>query len=199
MYSVAEIFTTLQGEGYWTGTPAVFVRLSGCNLSCPFCDTDHRSRMKLGPEELADAARSAAPGIEMLVLTGGEPLLQADEALVAALHSRGFRIHLETNGSRPAPEGIDWICLSPKDELFPSEGRVVLEKADEIKLVWACTDDPSKLSRWEAFPAQWHFLQPCDASDAAISRANLQACIKTCLEHPLWRLSLQTHKLIGIA
>ena len=193
MYRVNEIFYSLQGEGYWTGTPMVFVRLSGCNLRCPFCDTDHAAFSEMSAPQIVDAVRQAGADCRRVCLTGGEPSLQLDPALVEALHSAGFLIHIETNGTRPLPEGLDWITLSPKNQVFGlmGNGAVILKRADEVKLVLAPGVDPSA---WEHFPATWHFLQPCDAA----GRMNTAETISYIEAHPLWRLSLQTHKLLGI-
>lgn len=186
LYRINEIFRSVQGEGFWTGTAAVFVRMSGCNLSCPFCDTDHRAFTLMGAEDIASAAKSLLPegreGAPLLVLTGGEPALQADEALVQALHGAGFRVHMETNGTLPVPDGIDWITMSPKT------GKVALEKANELKLVLTPDADPE---RWSDFPADWRFLQPC-------SCRNTDEAVSYILAHPIWRLSLQTHKYLDI-
>lgn len=190
MYRVNEIFYSLQGEGFWTGTPMVFVRLSGCNLQCPFCDTDHQDGRPMTAEELVQAVRTEGP-CKRVCLTGGEPLLQADRELVDTLHLAGYKIHLETNGTRSVPEGVDWVTLSPKED-FMSGGKVVVEKADELKLVLAPGTDPAK---WAGFPASWHFLQPCAAPDGSDNTAETVAYIQ---EHPQWRLSLQTHKLLNI-
>ena len=184
-YRVNEIFYSLQGEGYWTGTPMVFVRLSGCNLRCPFCDTDHSAFREMTAAEIVAEALRLSSGCRRLCLTGGEPALQLDAELVRAFHDAGFVIHLETNGTRLLPEGVDWITLSPKYQ------AVVLPRADEVKLVLSEGTDPS---RWEAFPAAWHFLQPCDQGGVM----NTRECLDYLLEHPQWRLSLQTHKLLNI-
>lgn len=190
MYRVNEIFYSLQGEGFWTGTPMVFVRLSGCNLQCPFCDTDHRAGRPMTAEELVQAVRAEGP-CKRVCLTGGEPLLQLDRELVDALHRAGYTLHLETNGTRPVPEGVDWVTLSPKED-FVSGGKVVVEKADELKLVLAPGTDPAK---WAGFPASWHFLQPCATPDGSANTSETVAYIQA---HPQWRLSLQTHKLLNI-
>lgn len=185
-YRVNEIFYSLQGEGFWTGTPIVFVRLSGCNLRCPFCDTDHSAFTEMSADDILSAVRTAGGPCTRICLTGGEPGLQADEAIVSAFHSAGYTVHIETNGTRSLPAGIDWVTLSPKEG-----GRVVLDKADELKLVLTSGVDPSA---WATFPATWHFLQPCDLA-GHMNTAEVTAYIQA---HPLWRLSLQTHKLLGI-
>ena len=190
MYRVNEIFCSLQGEGFWTGTPMVFVRMSGCNLQCPFCDTDHRAGTPMTAADIVAAVQEAGGDCRRVCLTGGEPLLQVDGALVEALHAAGYKLHLETNGTRAVPAGIDWVTLSPKED-FVGNGTVVLQKADELKLVLADGVNPEK---WAAFPATWHFLQPCDVH----GRTNVAEVTAYIEAHPSWRLSLQTHKLLGI-
>ena len=192
-YRVNEIFYSLQGEGFWTGTPMVFVRLSGCNLQCPFCDTDHAAFTQLSASEMVEEALKLGGECRRICLTGGEPSLQAGEALLQAFHQAGFTVHMETNGTQAVPAGVDWITLSPKNQVagLKGNGTVVLSKADEIKLVLSPGVDPSA---WASFPATWHFLQPCDR-DGTMNKEETIAYIET---HPLWRLSLQTHKLLGI-
>ncbi len=209
MYSVKEIFYTLQGEGAQAGTPAVFCRFAGCNLwsgreadrasaACIFCDTDFVGVDGTGggrfetPDELANAVEAAWPhGLRshrFVVCTGGEPLLQLDEALVEALHERGFRIAIETNGTLTAPPGIDWTCVSPK-----GEQHLAIRRGDELKLVYPQSDAPPE--RFESLDFRNFFLQPMDGPARA---ENLRAAIDYCLRHPRWRLSIQSHKVIGI-
>lgn len=209
-YSVKEIFYTLQGEGAQAGLPAVFLRFSGCNLwtgreadrstaVCQFCDTDFVGTDGVNGDKFADAASLAAKVASLwpqpshdhrlVVCTGGEPLLQLDEAAIHALHQQGFRIAVETNGTIKAPEGIDWICVSPK-----SDAPLNQTSGQELKLVF-----PQSKARPELFEALDfdHFLlQPMDSDQQA---DNTRAAIQYCLDHPQWRLSLQTHKIIGIA
>lgn len=198
-YRVNEIFYSLQGEGFWTGTPAVFVRFSGCNLRCPFCDTAHQTFTPMSADDIIGRCHSErSEESAIVILTGGEPGLQVDEALIEKLHGAGYRVHIETNGTVALPEGIDWVTLSPKEDVpeLKGDGKVVLERADEVKVIYAEGDDPA---RWAAFPATWHFLQPCDmASDVEATRRNIAATITYIKENPSWRLSLQTHKLLGI-
>jgi 7-carboxy-7-deazaguanine synthase len=208
-YSVKEIYYTLQGEGTHTGRAAVFLRFAGCNLwtglerdraaaVCTFCDTDFIGADGPGggkfkdAEALAEAVRAKWPGSNRaqpyVVCTGGEPLLQIDEALIGALHARGFEIGVETNGTQEAPPGLDWICVSPK-----ADAALKLTRGSELKLVY-----PQKLAPPEKFADLLFdnfFLQPMDGPDR---EANTQAATEYCLAHPQWRLSLQTHKLIGI-
>lgn len=187
-YRVNEIFYSLQGEGFHSGTPAVFVRFSGCNLACPFCDTDFAAFSEMTAEAIADRVEALLPegkrSSAIIVLTGGEPALQVDAALLAELHSRlPLPIHIETNGTHPLPAGIDWVTCSPK-----AGSEVVLKEADEVKVVYTGTSPEP----WhDAIRARQYFLQPC-------SCANTEAVVSYILAHPWWRLSLQTHKYTGI-
>jgi 7-carboxy-7-deazaguanine synthase len=211
-YTVKEIFYTLQGEGAQSGRAAVFCRFSGCNLwsgreedrsraVCQFCDTDF---VGTGPDggrfssanELASAidrcwggvSHGAPIGKKYVVCTGGEPLLQLDEPLIAALHERGFEVAVETNGTRPAPASLDWICVSPK-----AGAPFVQTSGSEIKLVY-----PQEKASPETFAGldfEHFYLQPMDGPDVAV---NTERAIAYCLRNPSWRLSIQTHKLVGI-
>jgi 7-carboxy-7-deazaguanine synthase (Cx14CxxC type) len=210
-YSVKEIFYTLQGEGANAGRPAVFCRFAGCNLwtgreadraeaVCQFCDTDFVGTD--GPaggkfetaDELAEAVHRAwpsevAPGARPLVVcTGGEPLLQLDDAAVLALHRRGFEVAVETNGTRTPPAGLDWVCVSPK-----AGAPLVLESGDELKLVYP--QPGAEPERFRGLSFRHFFLQPMDGPERA---RNTALAVTYCLEHPEWRLSLQTHKMLGI-
>lgn len=200
-YKVNEIFYSLQGEGLWSGTPMVFLRFSGCNLRCPFCDTDFASGEEMTVEEILsaiDAARKegvpatgnkctdGAGLCRRVVVTGGEPALQADDGLIAALHSAGYVIHMETNGTRPLPEGIDWITFSPKTD-WVKGAEPAIDRADELKLVYTGQDP----ERWTGFNARHFFLQPC-------SCRNTSEVVAYVLAHPVWNLSLQTHKYLEI-
>lgn len=208
IYSVKEIFLTLQGEGGQAGRAAVFCRFAGCNLwnglerdrasaVCAFCDTDFVGVDGPGggkfatADELADAVAAAWEGPadnRLVVCTGGEPLLQLDAALITALHGRGFAIAVETNGTIAAPEGIDWICVSPK-----ADAPMAQTSGQELKLVYPQAGvDPA---RFEGLDFERFFLQPMDGP---AREANTQAVIAYCLKHPKWRLSVQTHKYLGI-
>jgi 7-carboxy-7-deazaguanine synthase len=227
-YTVKEIFYTLQGEGAQSGRAAVFCRFSGCNLwsgreedrsraVCQFCDTDF---VGTGPDggrfksagELADAIdrcwegdgratddtapsevggfpeRSAGEARKYVVCTGGEPLLQVDEKLITELHARGFEVAVETNGTKPAPKSLDWICVSPK-----AGAPLVQKSGSELKLVYPQEKAPPE--EFERLHFRHFFLQPMDGPGTA---ANTEAAIEYCLRHPRWRLSLQTHKLVGL-
>lgn len=208
-YSVKEAFLTVQGEGGQAGRPAVFLRFAGCNLwnglerdrasaVCTFCDTDFVgvdgdgggkfATADLMADHVAAMWRGRAGDPKLVVCTGGEPLLQLDAALIAALKARGFDIAVETNGTVAAPEGIDWICVSPK-----ADAPVVQTSGQELKLVF-----PQALAmpdRFEGLDFERFWLQPMDGPD---QQANTEAAMEYCLTHPMWRLSVQTHKFIGV-
>jgi 7-carboxy-7-deazaguanine synthase (Cx14CxxC type) len=207
-YSVKEIFLTLQGEGGQAGRAAVFCRFAGCNLwsgrevdragaVCAFCDTDFVGTDGPGGGKFATAADLAAavagawtgpPENRLVVCTGGEPLLQLDPPLIEALHGAGFAIAVETNGTLAAPDGIDWICVSPK-----ADAPVIQARGQELKLVYPQAGvDPA---RFEQLAFERFFLQPMDGPDRTQATA---AAIAYCLAHPRWRLSVQTHKYLGI-
>lgn len=211
-YTIKTIYYTIQGEGAQTGRPAVFLRFSGCNLwtgredqrvaaICRFCDTDflgtdgpgggvYTSAGSLAAAVLArwpDDAR-AATGQPLVVCTGGEPLLQLDEQLVKALQERGFAVAVETNGTRPAPQGLDWTCVSPK-----AGAPLVLEEGDELKLIYPQED--AEPSQFESLRFRHFFLQPMDGPDR---ERNTRLAMEYTLAHPKWRLGLQTHKMLGI-
>ena len=193
---INEIFYSLQGEGYYSGTPAVFVRLSGCNLQCPFCDTQHGAGTEMSEEEIVDAVKCYPA--RHVVITGGEPSLQLTESLVDILHAAGKYVAVETNGTRPLPANVDWITLSPKSA-FVDGVEVVLTRADEIKVVYDGIHDPaSQLSTFNFQLSTLLFLQPCDTGDAARNRQITAAAVEYVKQHPEWRLSLQIHKILNI-
>lgn len=195
MLQVNEIFYSLQGEGYNTGTASVFVRLSGCNLRCNFCDTSHQQGTPMTLQQIAGQV-NRWPDAPLLVLTGGEPSLWLDDDTVAQLKRlTGKRIAIETNGTRPLPHGIDWVTFSPKGA-YPGGDLVpaVLTCCDELKVVYTGQD----LSQYDHIRASHRFLQPCYVDDPDQRQRNLTACVQAVLAHPHWRLSLQTHRLLGI-
>jgi 7-carboxy-7-deazaguanine synthase len=208
-YSVKEVFYTLQGEGAHTGRAAVFCRFSGCNLwsgrendrssaVCRFCDTDFVGVDGQGggkfsrPDLLADAIEATWPpqsdGLRFVVCTGGEPLLQLDEALIRELHERRFEIAIETNGTVDVPPGVDWVCVSPK-----AHAELLVQSGDEIKLVYPQAD--ASPDKYRSLRFRHFFLQPMDGPEL---HRNTQLALDYCLAHPQWRLSLQTHKQLGI-
>lgn len=216
MYTVKELFPTLQGEGAHAGRAAVFCRFAGCNLwsgreedrataICQFCDTDFVGSDGFGGGKfdtaalLADAievawrSTSAGPQQRYVVFTGGEPLLQLDDQLIAALHQKGFAVAIETNGTVKVPRGVDWVCVSPK-----AGSDLIVLQADELKLVVPQQDhaDLEKImARFEKMDYRNRFLQPMDGPDL---KSNTELAVTLCQKRPLWRLSLQSHKLIGI-
>jgi 7-carboxy-7-deazaguanine synthase (Cx14CxxC type) len=216
MYTVKELFPTLQGEGAHAGRAAVFCRFAGCNLwsgreedretaICQFCDTDFVGGDGVGggkfstAEELAAAiesawkSTSAGPQQRYVVFTGGEPLLQLDEPLIGALHQKGFEVAIETNGTIKVPKGVDWVCVSPK-----AGSELIVLQANELKLVVpqaGHTSLESLMARFEKMDYRNRFLQPMDGANL---KSNTELAVSLCQKRPLWRLSIQSHKLIGI-
>lgn len=190
-YKVNEIFQSLQGEGYHAGTPAVFLRFSGCNLRCPFCDTDHADGSSMTAAEIA--ARISSFVATLVVLTGGEPSLYIDDELIGSIRTTGKTVAIETNGTRRLPDGIDWVTLSPKDS-FVAGAQPVLTACDELKIVYTGQDVPD----YPHIAARYRYLQPCDTGDARQNMRLTREAARWCMEHPEWRLSLQIHKIIGI-
>lgn len=192
---VNEIFHSLQGEGYNSGTPAVFVRFSGCNLQCPFCDTQHESGTEMTEQEIVEAVKYLAPRSSLVVVTGGEPALQLTVSLVDALHEIGKRVAVETNGTLPLPSNVDWVTLSPKNAWLGDEAVPVLTRADELKVLYDGSHAPSA---FDSIAATHRFLQPMDTGDANRNADLMQLAADYCLQHPQWRLSLQIHKILNI-
>lgn len=195
MYRVNDIFYSLQGEGRNTGRAALFVRFAGCNLRCPFCDTVFESFREMSGEEIlrelalqTSSFTPCPPALNpLVVLTGGEPTLQVDEAFVDLLHAHGYEVAMESNGTRHAPRNIDWLTVSPKE-------RPVVTVCSELKVVFR---DAGSVSDYD-IRADYYYLQPCDTGDEVLNRAVTAACIDYIKRHPKWRLSLQTHKLVDI-
>lgn len=181
MNKINEIFVSLQGEGFHTGRASLFIRFSGCNLKCAFCDTQHQEFKEMSDEEIAEEACKYLA--EWVVLTGGEPSLQVSEHLVNLLHQCGKQVAIETNGTHELPKNLDWVTLSPKEET-----NIKIKQANEVKVVFLGQD----VERWkESIQAEHYFLQPCSCK-------NTKEVVDYILQHPHWRLSLQTHKYIGI-
>ena len=190
---VNEIFYSLQGEGFYVGVPSVFIRLSGCNLQCSFCDTTHQSFTDMSEREIADVV--AQYPAQHVVITGGEPSLQLTALLIELLHKLDKEVAVETNGTHILPEKVDWITLSPKDAFIASPAaKVVLKSCNEMKVVFTGNELPN----YDNIACDHYFLQPCDVDDAEQNKKIIEATIAYCLQHPKWRLSLQTHKLLGI-
>ncbi|WP_294615458.1 radical SAM protein [uncultured Bacteroides sp.] len=180
MRKINEIFYSLQGEGYHTGTPAVFIRFSGCNLKCSFCDTQHEEGTLMTDEDIITEVQKYSA--VMVILTGGEPSIWIDEEFIDRLHQAGKYVCIETNGTRLLPRNIDWVTCSPKQGV-----KLGITRMDEVKVVYEGQD----IEVYELLPAEHFFLQPC----SCVNTAETVACV---MQHPKWRLSLQTHKLIDI-
>lgn len=180
MRKINEIFYSLQGEGYHTGTPALFIRFSGCNLKCSFCDTRHEEGRLMSDDEILEEVKRCPAAT--VILTGGEPSLWIDRDFIDLLHRAGKYVCIETNGTRPLPDNIDWVTCSPK-----REGKLGITRMDEVKVVYEGQD----ITAYETLPAKHFFLQPCSCGNTAET-------VDCVMRHPKWRLSLQTHKLIDI-
>ena len=195
MYKINEIFYSLQGEGFHAGTPAVFVRFSGCNLRCAFCDTQHQEGQMMSLQEIVDEVNKY-PVAPLVVLTGGEPSLFIDEVFVTELKQKtGKTIAIETNGTRPLPNNLDWVTLSPK---YAFEGGdlepCVLTHCDELKVVYLGQD----LAQYTDIEVRHRFLQPCFCENEVQRKANMKACVEAVMQNPGWRLSLQIHRVLNI-
>ena len=195
MYKINEIFHSLQGEGYHSGTSAVFVRFSGCNLHCAFCDTQHQYGTMMSLQEIVDEVNKY-PLATLIVLTGGEPSLFIDEAFVAELKQKtGKTIAIETNGTRALPFNLDWVTLSPKSAFEGGNLEpCVLTCCDELKVVYL----GQELAQYEAIEAKYRFLQPCFVENEAQRKANMKSCVEAVMKTPNWRLSLQIHRVLNI-
>lgn len=187
---INEIFYSLQGEGHYAGTPAVFIRFAGCNLKCPFCDTDHEEYDDMTDEDIMKEV--AKYPTTHIVITGGEPALQLTATLVDKLHKAGKYVQMETNGTGELPEGcnVDWVTCSPKYR------PVKLRHIDELKVIF--TSAEQDMSQFDRYEAAVYSLQPCDTGNAKTNTRILKETIEYCLAHPKWRLSLQTHKMINV-
>ena len=195
MYKINEIFHSLQGEGFHTGTHVVFVRFSGCNLHCAFCDTQHQSGEMMTAQAIINKVNNY-PNAPLIVLTGGEPSLFIDESFVEELKQKtGKRIAIETNGTRALPNNLDWVTFSPKTGFDGGDAApCVLKQCDELKVVYLGQD----LKQYDGITATYRFLQPCFSENEMQRQANMKACVDAVLNNPGWRLSLQTHRILNI-
>lgn len=191
---INEIFYSLQGEGSFSGTPAIFVRLSGCNLNCPFCDTTHETFKEYTDKEILQEIMKYPP-CRFVVITGGEPCLQLTSDFIALLHEHDFFVAIETNGTRQLPDGIDWVVCSPKFE-FCDNAELRLQHIDELKVVYK--GKGQDMSPYNDIRAEEYCLQPCDVGVTDENLRILMETIDYVKAHPKWRLSLQTHKILGI-
>ena len=195
MKKINEIFYSLQGEGHNTGIPAVFIRFSGCNLQCSFCDTDHTYGTQMSDEQII-AEVKRYPQAQLIVLTGGEPSLFIDSAFITVLkHATGATIAIETNGTNPLPPEIDWVTLSPKTGMPGGDNApLTINECNELKVVYV----GQPLEQYFSIKASHYYLQPCASGNIVNDRLNTKATIDAVLADPRWTLSLQTHKLLGI-
>jgi len=194
MYKVNEIFHSLQGEGYNTGTASVFIRLSGCNLRCAFCDTQHNNGTMMSLPQIVEEVMKY-PAAPLIVITGGEPTLQLDKDLIEGLHLTDKRIAIETNGTRTVPAGIDWVTLSPKQGFDGGDAQpCILTECDELKVVYLGQD----LKQYDHINAIHRYLQPCYCDDEKKRQQSIKDTVEAVLAHPEWRLSLQTHRILNI-
>lgn len=192
---INEIFYSIQGEGRNTGRAAVFVRFSGCNLKCPFCDTKHEEHTDMTPEEVFAEIRKY-PQADLVIFTGGEPTLQLPEYLVDELHAFDYEVAIETNGTRPVQNNVDFVTVSPKFE-FTDHADIYSPNlfADELKVVWTGENDMSKYDHYEA---RYYYLQPCDTGNAEKNAQIVREVVEYCKAHPKWRISLQTQKILNV-
>lgn len=193
---INEIFYSLQGEGHNTGRATVFIRFSGCNLKCPFCDTDHRTFSMMSDEEIITEIKQYPS--QWVTLTGGEPTLFIDEQFIDLLHAAGLYVAIETNGTRPVPANTDWVTLSPKNQYTDdSNARLHIEKCNEIKVVYDGNISPLKYDN-PSIEADYYYLQPCDTGNNIDNKLITKEVIEFILANPKWKLSLQTHKVLDI-
>ncbi|MDE7081372.1 MAG: 7-carboxy-7-deazaguanine synthase QueE [Muribaculaceae bacterium] len=195
-YLINEIFYSLQGEGYHAGEAATFVRFSGCNLRCPFCDTRHQEGVRMSVDGIMDAVRRNPS--RLVVITGGEPSLHVDSALLAALHEAGKYVAIETNGTHPLPEGLDWVTLSPKSGMTEGGDRIVIGRADEIKVVNVGQPLDPYFDMPQRDADTLMYLQPCYVADAVRYRGNVADTVEKVKRDPRWRLSAQLHRYLCI-
>ena len=192
LYRINEIFYSLQGEGRWAGRAAVFIRFSGCNLKCPFCDTNFKEYTEMTLQEIRDAIaewRSCA----FVVLTGGEPTLQFDQTLLDGLHEDGFMVAMETNGTKPLAAYVDWLTISPKTA-YVENAQVVIQSCSELKVVYDGEHEPQTYG----IQADNLYVQPCDVGDETRNAEIIAACVAFVKEHPQWKLSLQQQKILNV-
>lgn len=191
---VNEIFYSLQGEGYNTGRAAVFVRLSGCNLKCPFCDTDFAQYTDMTEAQVVEEICKISDSCRFVVLTGGEPTLQNTNLLIEMLHMRDYKVAMETNGTRLAPYHADWITVSPKQAFVGSAGAIAQIHADEVKVVF---DGVNEVTDY-GIDAQHYYLQPCDTGNKRKNQQIINKCVEYIKKNPQWKMSLQTQKILKV-
>lgn len=192
-YKINEIFYSIQGEGRWAGRPAIFIRFSGCNLKCPFCDTDFKKFEEMGEIDVLQRVQEVSEGCKFIVFTGGEPTLQLDENLTTLLHKWGYYLSMETNGTYKVPGGIDWVTCSPKS-LFVKKAEPVIKVASEVKVVF---DGKHKITDC-GIDAEHYYVQPCDVGNKEKNADILKQTVAFVESHPKWSFSLQQQKIINV-
>lgn len=191
---VNEIFYSIQGEGAHTGTPCVFIRLSGCNLKCPFCDTDFKDYKEMDEYEIVDAVCELSTECEFVVITGGEPTICDTTLLIDLLHKNGYWVAMESNGTRKPPFNVNWLTISPKEPFVGNAGKVIVKKCNELKLVFDGKNEPQDYG----IKAQHYYLQPCDTGNVELNKKIVEQCVKYIKENPKWKISLQTQKILSV-
>lgn len=191
---VNEIFYSIQGEGFHTGTAAVFIRLSGCNLKCPFCDTDFSKYEEKTEQQIVDIILAIGGDSQLVVITGGEPTLQNCTMLIDMLHRHGKIVAMESNGTREVPYNIDWLTISPKQQFVGKAGFLEVRRCNELKVVYDGTNDPELFS----VNADHYYIQPCDKGFIKENQEIRNKCVEYIKEHPKWKLSLQTQKILKV-
>lgn len=191
---VNEIFYSIQGEGAKTGTPCVFIRLSGCNLKCSFCDTDFKAYKEMSEIEIVDAVIKLSNDCKQVVITGGEPTITDTTLLIDLLHRNKYKVAMESNGTHKPPYNIDWLTISPKEMFVGKIGKPVIEYCNELKVVF----DGENIPQTYGIQAQHYFLQPCDTGDKNKNNEIIKKCVEYIKENPKWRISLQTQKILSV-
>lgn len=190
---VNEIFYSVQGEGAYAGTAAIFVRFSGCNLKCPFCDTDFKFFREMSESAIVEAIQKNSLDCKFVVLTGGEPTLQVTNSLLELLHNKGYFVAMETNGTNEVPVGVDWVTCSPK-AFFVDNGKLAIKQCNELKLVYDNKHEPTDFS----VKADFYYLQPCDTGDKEENKRIVAGLVRFVKENPRWKISLQTQKILEV-
>lgn len=190
---VNEIFYSIQGEGAYTGYPAIFVRFSGCNLNCPFCDTDFKKYTEMDEHEIVLEVMKQSSSCKFVVLSGGEPTLQVNSKLLGLLHDKGYYIAIETNGTNEIPAGVDWVTCSPKCQ-FVQNGELAVKKCNELKLVYTGKNEVSDFG----IKADYYYLQPCDTGDKKENGFIIWKLVDFVKQNPRWKIGLQTQKILEV-
>lgn len=189
---INEIFYSVQGEGFHAGTPAVFIRFSGCNLKCPFCDTNHFTGNEMSVSDIIEEITKYPA--RLIIITGGEPSLFLTDELVNKLHDKGKYVAVETNGTNKLPSSVDWVTLSPKDN-FVKNAVPVNQRYDEVKVVF---DGNQNVDKYLSIPAKQYYLQPCDTGNETLNKEIINKTLEHCMKEGKWRISIQTHKILNV-